>query len=116
MIYRQIRECDSFYELSAAGLNSLPHAIRNLLNQRRPSAESADHEPTSKRVTHSRRSSKSPQAGLDLYSPNAEFDYRVSINLEVNLKGNWRDLVVPTTLNVKSSERGHPLAASLQEY
>ncbi|MCJ1270277.1 mRNA-capping enzyme subunit beta [Lobaria immixta] len=56
-------------------------------------------------VTRSRRSSKSGLANLDVYSPNNEFDYRVGINLEANLKGNWRDLMVPMALHVKSSER-----------
>lgn len=102
--YRHTRECDSFYELSASGLNNLPLAIRNSLNSRRQNAKV--------RITTDQQTGatlaqivKVRLADLDVYSPNTEFDYRVSINLEANLTGNWRDFVIPTALSVKGSER-----------
>lgn len=103
MFYVHSRECDSFYELSKAGLRSLPPFVREVLGSRRSNAKVRI---TTDQITGNTLAQivKTRLADLDVYSPNTEFDYRVSINLEANLKGNWRDLVTPAALNVKTLE------------
>lgn len=103
MSYVHSRECDSFYELSKAGLRSLPPFVREMLGSRRSNAKVRI---TTDQITGNTLAQivKTRLADLDVYSPNTEFDYRVSINLEANLKDNWRDLVTPAALNVKTLE------------
>ncbi|MCJ1263756.1 mRNA-capping enzyme subunit beta [Lobaria immixta] len=104
MFYVHSRECDSFYELSKAGFRSLPPYVRELLGSRRSNAKVRI---TRDQITGNTLAQivKIHLADLDVYSPNTEFDYRVSINLEANLKGNWRDLVMPAALNGETLKR-----------
>lgn len=104
MFYVHSRECDSFYELSKAGFRSLPPYVREMLGSRRSNAKVriTRHQITGNTLA---QIVKIHLADLDVYSPNTEFDYRVSINLEANLKGNWRDLVMPAALNGETLKR-----------
>lgn len=104
MSYVHTHECDTFYELSQAGLLSLPQSILRSLNLR--------HSKAKVRITTDQKTGntlakivKVRIADLDVYSPSTDFDYRISINLEKNLEGDWRDLVELTARNVRRSDR-----------
>lgn len=104
MAYVHTHECDTSYELSQAGLLSLPQSILQTINLR--------HSKPKVRITTDQKTGntlakivKVRLADLDVYSPKTDFDYRVSVNLEKNLEGDWRDLVEPMARNVKRSDR-----------
>ena len=44
-------------------------------------------------------------ADLDIYSPRTAFDWRVSINLEMNFDGDMNDLVEPQARSGRRAER-----------
>ena len=104
MGYVHTREYDVFYDLSRAGLLSLPQSIRHTINARRSNAKA--------RITTDQNTNntiaeivKVRIADLDVYSPNTTFDYRVTVSLEASLEADWRKLVEPTALNMKCFER-----------
>ena len=104
MSYVHTHECDTFYELSQAGILALPQSIFHTLNSR--------HSKAKVRITTDQKSGntlakivKVRLADLDVYSPSTNFDYRISINLEKNLDDNWRDLVEPMARNVRKADR-----------
>ena len=92
MTYVHTRECDSFYDLSQAGLLSLPASIRNQLDQRHPRVKV--------RITTDQKTGKvlakivkARVTDVDVYSPRTPFDWRVSVNLEMDWDGDMKDLV-----------------------
>jgi len=92
MTYVHTKECDTFYELSQSGELSLPSSIRSQLIPR--------HNKAKVRITTDQRTGrelakivKVRVADLDVYSPKTNFDWRVSINLEMKYEGDNRDLV-----------------------
>lgn len=104
MSYVHTHESDTFYELSQAGILSLPQSILQTINSR--------HSKAKVRITTDQKTGntlakivKVRLADLDVYSPGTEFDYRISINLEKNLEGNWHELVEPMARNVRRSDR-----------
>lgn len=104
MSYVHTHESDTFYELSQAGILSLPPSILQTINSR--------HSKAKVRITTDQKTGntlakivKVRLADLDVYSPGTEFDYRISINLEKNLEGDWHGLVEPMARNVRRSDR-----------
>ena len=92
MTYVHTRECDSFYELSQSGELALPPSIRAQINPR--------HNKAKVRVTRDQRTGaelakivKVRVADLDVHSPKTPFDWRVSVNLEMQFQGAMKDLV-----------------------
>ena len=92
MTYVHTKECDTFYELSQSGQLSLPPSIRAQLIPRQNKAKV--------RITTDQKTGrelakivKVRVADLDVHSPATLFDWRVSINLEMNFEGDTRDLV-----------------------
>ena len=92
MSYVHTHECDTFYELSQSGQLSLPASIRAQLNPR--------HNKAKVRITTNQKTGeviariiKARVADIDIYSPRTAFDWRVSVNLEMNFEGDMRDLV-----------------------
>ncbi len=94
MSYVHTKECDTFYELSQAGHLSLPPSIRAQLNPRhRAKVRITTDQKTGKELA---KIVKARVADLDIYSPRTAFDWRVSVNLEMNYDGDMRDLVETT--------------------
>lgn len=107
MSYIHTHESDTFYELSQTGILSLPQSILHTLN-----SLNSRHSKAKVRITTDQKTGntlakivKVRLADLDVYSPSTVFDYRISINLEKNLEGDWRDLVEPMARNVRRSDR-----------
>ena len=106
MAYVHTHECDTFYELSQAGMLSLPQSILHTLNSNLRNSKAKVRITTDPKTGNTLAKIVKVRLGdLDVYSPNTEFDYRISINLEKNLEGDWRDLVDPTARNVRISDR-----------
>lgn len=104
MSYVHTYECDTFFELSQAGVLGLPTSIRTLLNPR--------HSQVKVRITTAQKTGKVLAkivkvriADLDVYSPRTAFDWRVSINLEMNFDGDMNELVEPQGRNGRRAER-----------
>ncbi|MCJ1477984.1 mRNA-capping enzyme subunit beta [Lambiella insularis] len=92
MTYVHTRECDSFYELSQSGELALPPSIRAQINPR--------HNKPKVRITTDQKTGqvlakivKVRVVDLDVYNPRSQFDWRLSVNLEMNFEGNMNDLV-----------------------
>lgn len=104
MSYIHTYESDTFYELSQSGTLSLPASIRSLLNPRNNKAKV--------RVTTDQKTGKEIAkivkvriADLDIYSPKTAFDWRISVNLEMSLYGDMKDLVEPLGRNARRADR-----------
>lgn len=104
MSYVHTYECDTFFELSQAGILGLPTSIRTLLNPR--------HSQVRVRITTAQKTGKVLAkivkvriADLDVYSPRTAFDWRVSVNLEMNFDGDMNELVEPQGRNGRRAER-----------
>lgn len=104
MTYVHTYESDSFYELSPAAEMMLPPSIRAQVNLRSSKAKV--------RITTDQKTGKTLAkiikvrvADMDVYNPQAPFDWRISINLEMNFEGNMRDLVEVMEGGKQSRER-----------
>ncbi|MCJ1380404.1 mRNA-capping enzyme subunit beta [Xylographa soralifera] len=91
MNYIHTKECDTFYELSQAAELTLPPSIRAQINPR--------HNKAKVRVTTDQKTGrvlakiiKVRVADLDVYNPGTPFDWRVSVNLEMNFTGDMGEL------------------------
>ncbi|KAI9774227.1 MAG: mRNA-capping enzyme subunit beta [Geoglossum umbratile] len=91
MTYVHTRERDSFYELPPHTQNTLPPSIRAQLNPRHRAKV---------RITTDQKSGKTLAkiikarvADLDIYSPRTQFDWRISVNLEMGYEGEIEGLV-----------------------
>lgn len=102
MSYVHTKECDAFYELSQAGHLGLPPSIRAQLNPRhRAKVRITTDQKTGKELA---KIVKARVADLDIYSPRTAFDWRLSVNLEMNYDGDMQDLV-ETTEGGKRADR-----------
>ncbi|MCJ1427990.1 mRNA-capping enzyme subunit beta, partial [Sticta canariensis] len=92
MTYVHAHEIDTEYELSGASFLSLPWSIRAWLKSHHSRARVlvTTDEKTGAFI---RGIIKVCLAHLDVYSPRTEFDYRVSINLEMPMGDEWRSMV-----------------------
>jgi hypothetical protein len=92
MSYVHTREVDRFYELSQSGELNLPPAIRGRINPRhnRPKVRITTDQKSGREVA---RIIKIRIADIDVYNPQHHFDWRLSVNLEVDFQGDGRDLV-----------------------
>ena len=84
MGYQHIRETDSFHNLSAYGLSTLPQSLQGRRDKNR--------EPRLRITTDTRKPNnvlarivKIPINQLHIVNPRQSYDCRISINLEVNL-------------------------------
>ena len=92
MEYKHSREIDTFYELPPDGIDSLPSEIRSYMNTyAAPRFKNRHHRV---RVTHVQGTGEVKAKVIKLRSndvnvlcPNANYDWRVSINLEVPWEG-----------------------------
>lgn len=104
MSYVHTYETDSFFELSQSGALSLPASIRAQLNPRHPKAKVrvTTDQKTNKEIA---RIVKARVADLDVYSPCTPFDWRVSVNIEMNFEGDLKLMTEPSPMDGKRPER-----------
>lgn len=106
MNYVHTREVDTFYELSQSGRLALPEAIRRQMDPRNPRTI------PKVRVTHNKKTGeelakiiKVRVADLDVFSPRTRFDWRISVNVEMNIEGSIKELVEPGGVGKKGADR-----------
>lgn len=104
MSYVHTYESDSFFDLSQYGILSLPASIRAELHPRQPKAKVrvTTDKKTGKEIA---RIIKARVADIDIYSPNTVFDWRVSINIEMNVDGDIWNMIEPSSMDRKRPER-----------
>ncbi|KAI9833891.1 MAG: hypothetical protein M1819_003400 [Sarea resinae] len=91
MRYVHTHERDSFYELQPHAYSTLPPSIRAQLNPRHKVKVRVTTDQKTNKVLA--KIVKARVADLDVYSPRTAFDWRVSVNLEMNYEGEIEDLV-----------------------
>ena len=91
MGYRHTKETDTFYDLSQSGLLALPSSLN--INPRSASKVKV-------RLTHDQKTGKelakivkTRLADIDVYSPQNQVDWRISVNVEMDFQGDMRDLI-----------------------
>ena len=96
MDYKHTHEIDSFYELTPQAESSLPPTIRSLLTHNRGGGPGK----ARVRITHDQKDGrqlakiiKVRLADLDVLSPTTPFDWRLSVNLEMNYNDGRETLV-----------------------
>lgn len=104
MSYVHTFESDSFFELSQTGVLSLPASISRQLNppHRKAKVRVTIDKKTGKEIA---RIIKVRVADLDVYSPCTAFDWRVSVNIEMNIDGDSRASIAPSSMDGKRPER-----------
>lgn len=104
MSYVHTYECDSFFELSQSGALSLPASIRAQLNPRNTKAKVriTTDQKTGKEIA---RIVKARIADIDIYCPRTPFDWRVSVNVEMNFDGDLKIMTLPPSADTKRSDR-----------
>ena len=93
MKYKHSNEIDTFFPLSQKGLLALPKSLN-------VSTRTSHGSKAKIRVTHDQKTGKelakivkTQLANIDIYSPNNEVDWRISVNVELNISGDLGDLV-----------------------
>lgn len=104
MSYVHTYESDSFFELSPSGALSLPASLNAQLNPRQSKAKVrvTSDQKTGKEIA---RIIKARVADLDVYSPRTAFDWRVSVNIEMNVGGDLRAKIDPFSMDGNRPER-----------
>lgn len=104
MSYVHTYESDSFFELSQSGVLSLPASIRAQLNPRQPKAKVrvTSDQKTGEEIA---RIIKARVADLDIYSPGTAFDWRVSVNIEMDVDEDFRTKIDPVSMDGKRPDR-----------
>ena len=102
--YKHTYECDSFYELSQDGYLRLPRSIQTLSTPGR--------NKTKVRVTIDQKTGewlativKVRIADINIYNPRSSFDWRLSVNLEMNYDGDLGDLVDRASISKQNPDR-----------
>ena len=106
MDYVHTYEIDTFYDMSQSGALNLPKSIRSQIDPRNPRTI------PKVRVTHNRKTGeeiakivKARVADIDIYSPRTAFDWRVSVNVEMRINGDLKDLIEPGTTGKRGADR-----------
>ncbi|KAI5821286.1 CYTH-like domain-containing protein [Pyronema omphalodes] len=94
LTYRHIREVDSFYELPADQVGSLPEIVRQNHNPRMQMRVRVTRDQKTQEVV--RKLIKTRVADLNIHYPSASFDVRISINIETPYTGDIEGLVAIT--------------------
>lgn len=107
MDYKHTREIDTFYELTQAGALALPQSIASGLNINPRHANKSKVRITTDQKTGKvlAKIIKARVADIDIYSPMTLFDWRISVNVEMDYKGEMTDLVEPQTRDGKQADR-----------
>ena len=93
MSYKHTYECDTFYDLTQSGALALPGSIAAQQGSRYSNKAKV-------RITTDQRTGKEIAkiikariADIDIYSPRTAFDWRISVNVEMNFLGDMKGLV-----------------------
>jgi polynucleotide 5'-triphosphatase len=95
--YKHVRQTDSFYELNQVGFDLLAPTTKAILQS--PSRQKVRITRDTKTGQVLEKIIKHRVINLEISSPQTEWDYRISVNLEINYPGPLDDLV-------ESMERG----------
>ena len=105
LVYQHTYETDRFYELSQQGLLALPRAVTDYIEARHK-------RKTTVRITNDQKTGreiakivKARLADINIYSPRTLFDYRISVNVEMNFEGSMADLVEPDRSRGRKPDR-----------
>ncbi|KAL9127652.1 MAG: hypothetical protein Q9217_003520 [Psora testacea] len=106
MDYKHTKETDTFYDLSQSGLLALPQSITSITNHSRSGGK------TKVRITHDQKTGKELAkivkariADVDIYSPQNQADWRISVNVEMDFEGDMRHLVETEKRDGKRADR-----------
>ena len=106
MDYKHTRETDTFFDLSQSGIFALPQSLTSVTNHPRSGAK------TKVRITHDQKTGKELAkivkariADLDIYSPQNQADWRISVNVEMDFQGDMRDLIELDKRDGKRADR-----------
>ncbi len=105
LVYRHTYESDRFFELSQQGLLSLPAAVtENIdpLNKRKTTVRITNDQKTGKEIA---KIVKARFADINIYSPRTLFDYRISVNVEMNFDGDMTELIEPDKARGRKPDR-----------
>lgn len=107
MDYKHTKETDTFYELSQAGVLQLPRSIASGLQLNPRAVNKAKVRITTEQTNGKEIAKiiKTRVADIDIYSPKTAFDWRVSVNVEMNFEGDMKDLVEVDRRNGKKADR-----------
>jgi len=95
MTYKHTREIDTFYEISQTGALQLPRSVSTGLQLNPNARHKAKVRITTNEKTGEELAKivKTRVADIDVYSPRTLFDWRVSVNVEMDFDVDVRDLV-----------------------
>jgi len=95
MTYKHTREIDTFYEISQTGALQLPRSVSTGLQLNPNARHKAKVRITTNEKTGEELAKivKTRVADIDVYSPRTLFDWRVSVNVEMDFDIDVRDLV-----------------------
>ena len=105
VVYRHTYESDRFFELSQQGLLALPGAVTENIdprNKRKTTVRITNDQKTGKEIA---KIVKARLADINVYSPRTLFDYRISVNVEMNFEGDMTDLIEPDKARGRKPDR-----------
>lgn len=106
MDYAHTYECDTFYDLSQSGILTLPKSIRDQIDPRdRRARQKVRVTTNSKTGQPIAQIIKVRVADMDIYSPQTLFDWRISVNVEMKIEGDFRRLIEPGDAGRTSHDR-----------
>ena len=107
MDYKHTRETDTFHELTQAGALALPPSIASGLNINPRHASKSKVRITTDQKTGKvlAKIIKTRVADIHIHSPRTLFDWRISVNVEMDYKGKMTDLVEHYVQNGKQADR-----------
>lgn len=106
MNYKHTHERDAFYTLSQQGRLLLPKSIQDQIDPRngrtipkvRVTTDAKTGEPIAQII-------KVRVADMDIFSPATLFDWRISVNLEMKIEGDFRRYVEPGDVGKGNADR-----------
>ena len=103
--YKHTYETDMFYELTQAGMLQLPPLLAARLQSDRRSKSKVRITTDQKTGNVIAKIIKARIADIEVYSPNTPFDWRVSISVEMDYKGDMKELINPDRKDGKRADR-----------
>ena len=107
MTYKHTHEIDTFYEISQHGALQLPRSVASGLSlnpnaRNRSKVRITTDEKTGEELA---KIIKTRMADIDVYSPRTLFDWRISVNIEMDFNVDMRDLVAVEKRDGKADRR-----------
>ena len=105
MKYKRTNEIDTFYELTQKGQLALPASITanfSKMHRGKTTVRVTTDQKTGKELA---KIVKARVVDIDVYSPNTVFDWRISVNVEMNFEGSMQDLIEPDRSQGRKPDR-----------